>query len=322
MILVTGATGFLGAAICRSLLKNKVPFIALRRERSKINLLDDVKDKITWHTGDIRDIATIEQIIDQVDEVIHAAAIVSFDPRDYEMMEKVNVDATRDLVNLCLGKGIKRFIFISSIAAIGRADSANPLSEKTKWKESRMNTQYGVTKHLAELEVWRAFQEGMKGFILNPSVIVGRGDWSRSSSSLFKYVFREPKYYPGGIVNYVDVRDVTDILLKLREKEITNERFVVNGGNVPYKQFFETIAEALGKKPPNELATPWKMKAAVWLSKLRSLWTGKRPIITAETARSSNSQIVYNNNKIVQLLDFKFRDLQDTINWSAPHYVR
>lgn len=321
MILVTGATGLLGSHICRKLLNEHKPFIALKRGASDLSLLADIEGDIQWHEGDVAAIDSLEPIMDKVTEVIHSAAIVSYVPADFSLMEKVNIEGTRDLVNLCLKHNIKYFLFVSSVAALGRTESQNFVDETNKWKVSKFNTHYGGTKYMAELEVWRAIQEGMTGCIVNPSLILGQGDWDKSSSQTFKYVYNENKYYPAGTVNYVDARDVSDIITRLMEKGVNGERFVVNAGSLSYKSFFGAMAKHFHKKPPYKLANKTAITLVVFLEKIKSLLFGAKPVITEESARISKSSVHFSNEKIKNELNYKFRDLNDTLAWVADYYL-
>ncbi|MEP2772822.1 MAG: SDR family NAD(P)-dependent oxidoreductase [Fulvivirga sp.] len=321
MILVTGATGFLGSYICRKLLDEKLKFIALKRPSSSLALLEDVKDQITWHEGDITKIDSIDSILDKIDTVIHSAAIVSFHHSEYDLMTKVNVEGTKNLVNSCLNYGINKMIFVSSVAALGRSKAEGAIDETNKWQESKYNTHYGESKYLAELEVWRGHVEGLQSVILNPSVILGPGDWNNSSSSIFKYVWDEKPFYTEGYINYVDVRDVTSILYKLLKSNTIGERYIVNAGKVTFKSMFDKIALRFNKKQPKIKATGALVKIGLFLAWLKYIFTKKKPVITRETARVGKTQIYFDNSKVVSELNHTFVPLDETLDWACSHYL-
>lgn len=321
MILVTGATGFLGSFICRKLLKEQLDFIALKRSNSSLSLLEDVKDQIIWHEGDITQIDTIDAILEKVDIVIHAAAVVSFHSSDYEKMSRVNVEGTKMLVNSCLRSGIKKLIFVSSVAALGRDKTKSEVDESNKWQESKYNTYYGESKYLAELEVWRGHVEGLDAVVVNPSVILGPGDWNNSSSAIFKYVWDEKPFFTQGYINYVDVRDVSDIIYELLNSNITGQRFIVNAGKVTFKEMFDKIAKRFNKKTPNIKATQLLVKIGLFIEWLKYIFTGKKPLITRETARVGKTQIYFDNSKVVNELNHTFVPLDETLNWACSHYL-
>ena len=324
-VFITGATGFIGSHIARRYLAEGHPVSVLYRPQNGYGLLADVADQLTWHEGDVLDIPSLEAAIlvgrdpGRID-VIHAAAIVSFIPKDRDQMERINVEGTTNVVNVCLKAGVRKLGYVSSVAAIGRpvAKGGKPgepvvVDEDQKWEESPNNSTYAKTKYLAELEVWRAVAEGLNAVMVNPSVVLGVGDWSRSSLQLIKYAQDEKPFYPAGLVNYVDVLDVTDALVRLMQSDTTAQRFILNGGTIPYRSLLEQIAAVLGKRPPTWRVPPaltqllWPMEA------VRSWLTGKTPLITRETARSASALYQYDGLKIKQVLRFQYRPLSETL---------
>jgi nucleoside-diphosphate-sugar epimerase len=319
-VFITGATGFIGSHIARRYLAEGHPVSVLYRPQNGYGLLADVADQIIWQEGDVLDIPSLEAAILPNIDVIHAAAIVSFTPKDRDRMEQINVEGTANIVNVCLKAGVRKLGYVSSVAAIGRpvAKGGKPgepvvVDEDQKWEESPNNSTYAKTKYLAELEVWRAVAEGLNAVMVNPSVVLGVGDWSRSSLQLIKYVQDEKPFYPAGLVNYVDVLDVTDALVRLMQSEITAQRFILNGGTIPYRSLLEQIAVVLGKRPPT-MRVPPVLTQLLWpLEAVRSWLTGKAPLITRETARSASALYRYDGRKIEQVLRFQYRSLNETL---------
>jgi dihydroflavonol-4-reductase len=253
--------------------------------------------------------------LEGIDKVIHTAAVVSFAPSRRKEMFRTNVEGTATLVNEALVSGVKQFVHVSSIAALGRPVNKSLIDETDLWVESDHNTNYAKSKYLAELEVYRGFEEGLDGFVLNPSVILSPGDIDKSSTKLFGYVLKGGEYYTEGQLNYVDVRDICSITKRLMQQSVTGERFVLNGGRVSYKYFFEQVAKEFGKRPPEKLAGTW-MKELIWrIEYLRSLISGSEPLITKETARLSGNSHQYDNQKIKTLLSYEFHTIEDSIRW-------
>lgn len=321
MILVTGANGFLGSFICRSLLASGHTVKGLVRKNSNTELLQGIKEKIQIIEGDILDVENLEPHFEDIDVIIHSAAIVSFHKSDFRLMANVNIQGTRNIVNLALKYNIGYFIHMSSVAAIGRKERQGVVSEKDKWEQSKWNSHYGETKYLAELEVWRGIQEGLSGVILNPSIILGPGNWNQSSSKLFKYVWDENKYYSNGLINYVDVRDVTDIVTNLLKSRISNERFILSAGQTSYKTLFEQIAYHFKKNPPSQKAKKWILKIGLIVEWVKSTISSKKPLITKETINLSENEISFDNTKIKKELNFTFAPLDQTIAWACSQYM-
>jgi dihydroflavonol-4-reductase len=215
------------------------------------------------------------------------------------------------------------------VAALGRPDArklgAPPdtlLTEEQRWEESPTNSHYAKTKYLAELEVWRGIAEGLDAVIVNPSLVLGEGDWHRSSSRIFHYVYREKPFYTDGLVNYVDVQDVAEAIHRLLLSDITAERFILNAGSTSYQQLFALIAAAFGKKAPWIRVKP-ALTAVIWrLEAVRSWLTGNSPLITKDTARSASHRFRYDNRKIEQATCLTFRAPEETIRRVCESFER
>ncbi len=327
MLLITGATGLVGSFVARRFLQQGEKIRALARPGADRRLLHDVEAQIDWVEGDVLDVLALEQALVGVTRVIHAAALVSFAPKDRRAMYQTNVQGTANVVNACLRAEIQKLLFVSSVAALGRPTrlSGNEpvvISETAKWEESPLNSHYAKTKYLAELEVWRGASEGLPVVIVNPSVILGEGDWRRSSTQLFKYAFDERPFYPDGTLNYVDVLDVAEAVFRLLTSDIQSERFILNAGSLPYRDFLRNVAVAFGKKPPT-LHVPRAATALFWrLEAVRSWLTGKAPLITRETAQSASRSFFFPNEKIRAAIGLEFRGLDETIGRVAAAFSR
>ncbi|GAB3715359.1 SDR family oxidoreductase [Spirosoma flavus] len=318
-VFITGATGFIGSHVARRYLADGYNVAALYRSERGYGMLADVAGQIRWHEGDVLDIASLESVVEKGMDVIHAAAIVSFVPKDRDLMERINVEGTANVVNVCLKAGVRKLGYVSSVAALGRPAAkteGNPISidESQKWEDSPNNSVYAKTKYRAELEVWRGVAEGLDAVMVNPSIVLGAGDWQRSSLQLIKYVYDERPFYPAGLINYVDVLDVTDALVELMQSDVANRRFILNGGTIPYRTLLEQVAAALGKRPPTIRIPPALTKLLWPLEAVRAWILGKSPLITRETARSASALYQYDGRQIGQVLDFQYRPLSETIH--------
>jgi len=321
LILITGGNGLVGSHLVRQLFNQGHQLRVLRRHSSDTTLLEEYGRRIEWVEGDILDVMSLERAFAGVTHVVHAAAVVSFLPKERDNMYAVNVTGTANVVNVALMAGVQKMLYVSSIAALGRPsphqmskDTVTYIDEDQKWEESPLNSHYGKSKYLAELEVWRGAAEGLPVLVVCPSMILGEGDWKRSSTQLFKYVFDEKKYYTEGLINYVDVKDVVQIIAQLLFSDLQNERFILNAGHTTYENLFEKMAKSFNKKAPYKPVTSF-MAAIIWrIEALRSWLTGSRPLITRETAQTSRNQIVYKNKKIVDALNVEFTPLDQSIN--------
>jgi nucleoside-diphosphate-sugar epimerase len=272
MILVTGGTGFLGAYIIQQLVEKGYTVRAIKRIGSKLPtyISADILNKVEWVEGDILDVFSLDDAMKEIDTVIHSAAIVSFHQQDKSLMQQTNVEGTANVVNIALENNIRRFIHISSVAALGRTKTGETVTEKKEWLENNINTAYAISKHKAEMEVWRGIAEGMDAVILNPSTILGFGDWNHSSCAIFKNGYNEFGYYTEGVNGFVDVTDVAKAAVLLMESNISAERFIISSDNWSFKKLLDNIADAFKKKKPQTLATPFIGAIAWRLEKIKA----------------------------------------------------
>lgn len=320
--MVTGGTGFLGAYIIKELVEKGYSVRALRRSQAlPFFIPPTIFNKVEWIHGDILDVVALDEAMKNVDAIIHAAAVVSFIKRERNNMYKVNVEGTANVINTALENNIHRLVHVSSISALGRTASGDHINEEKKWARSRLNTHYAITKHLAELEVWRGAGEGLKPVIINPSTILGYGNWHTGSCAIFRKIYKEFPWYTSGINGFVDVEDVARVSVMLMETTITEERFIINGDNWGFKKLFKTIAENFGKKPPSKEAGPWLSNIAGQLEKLSAWVTGRNPLLTKESIKIALSKSYWENDKIRKTLtDFSFTPLEESIHKACKKY--
>lgn len=278
--------------------------------------------KIEWVSGDVLDIVSLEEAMTDCDSVIHAAAVVSFHKKDKDAMFKVNVEGTANVVNVALHKEVKRFCHISSTAALGRSFPGEHINENSSWKTSPLNSQYAVSKYLAENEVWRGSEEGLNVAIVNPSIVIGAGDPRRSSGTLFTRIWSGIRFYPSGSNGFVGAIDVANVCCDLLEQNIFGERFLLCSESLSYQSVFSNIAVALNTKVPKNVAQIWMMKAYWLLAALREIATGKKADITLQSIRSASNKVYYDGTKITSSIGFTYGDLHSQIEETARFYLK
>jgi len=310
-VLVTGASGLVGTHLIKALVQKGVAVKALYR--STIPSFQS-SDKVQWVQGDIFDVISLEAAMQNIQQVYHCAAIVSFNPKDKTLLHKTNVEGTANVVNACLNAGVARLLHVSSVSALGRIREDEVITEKMKWTPKTSNSEYGKSKYLAEMEVWRGIGEGLNAVMINPTIILGASDWTKSSSALFKNVYKEFPWYATGTTGFVDVEDVVNAMITIMESDVSAERFIISAENVTYQYLFNLIAHSFGKKPPHKKVTPF-IGALVWiLEKLKSTFTGKSPLITKETAATALAKVQFDNSKLFQYFpSFRYRPLQQSV---------
>jgi len=320
-ILITGGTGVLGIYIVETLLEEGFTNIGVFSKRGSNDSLSFARSPfVTFTKGDVSELHPLTEAVERSDYIIHAAAIVSFHPKKFDLMHSVNVEGTANVVNLALDSKVKKVIHISSIAAIGRSEKSGVISEKTSWGNSKYNSYYGITKYLAEQEVWRAHHEGLNMVIVNPSLIMGGKAWGQSSLQIFKKVYEGLPYFTTGSTGIVDVKDVAKMILHLLQSDINGERYIASGGNISYKDLFQKMATFMDRKTPQKPAPKWMMSLFWRMEKVRSFLTGKEPIITRETVRSSSHLSSYDNQKSIDLGWGEYTDLDETLERYCGEY--
>lgn len=323
-VLVTGGTGFVGAYVIRDLVNEGYIVKALRRKPVIPFYIDtDILSQVEWIDCDILDSIGLEEAMTNTDAVIHTAAKVSFHEKDRSELFSTNVEGTANVVNAALEKNVRRFIHVSSVASLGKRTNGSVVNEDSKWQENKLNTNYAVSKYYGEMEVWRGIAEGLNGVIVNPSTILGYGDWNSSSNALFKNAYNGFPWYTNGVNGFVDIEDVSKAIVKLLATNIRAERFILNGGNWSYKRLLDTIADSFGKRRPYRKATPFLSSIAWRLEKLRALVTGKKVLLTKETANVAQTNTNFDNHKILNALPgFTFTNLEQTIQKACGRYAK
>lgn len=312
MILVTGATGFLGAELIHQLTAQGLQVKALKREQSVIPDLIKRNSLINWVVADINDFSTLEDAFEDVTQVYHCAALVSFDPRDKARLLKINIEGTSNVVNLCADHNA-RLLHVSSVAALGNAKKGALITERDFWEYDSKAHTYAISKYEGEMEVWRGMAEGLDAVIVNPSVIIGANAGFEGSGAIFKLVKNGLSFYTKGATGIVDVTDVARCMIALMNSRESGERFTISAENYSYQQLFTEIARAYGIKAPSKEAKPWMLGIAWRAAKLAALFTGKPPGLTSDAARSSLNQSFYSNEKIKKTLNIEFKPLKQSI---------
>ncbi|EDP98417.1 NAD-dependent epimerase/dehydratase family protein [Kordia algicida OT-1] len=332
MILVTGGTGLVGAHLLAYLAKTETKIKAIYRTIDKLEAVkkvfsyyfDEVApffEKIDWHKADVTDIPSLEAVFSEVTHVYHVAALISFDPKDFDALRKINIEGTANIVNLCISYGVKKLCFVSSVAAVGEnEDPTIPITEETHWNPEADNNVYAISKYGSEMEVWRGSQEGLDIVIVNPAIILGAGFWRSGSGSLIRTVAKGLKYYTSGILSFVDVKDVVSVMIQLMHSDIKNERFVLVAENWSLKKFTQTTAKALNVKVPQKEASSFLVGIAWRVDWWRQFFTGKRRKLTKQTAKSIQSQSFYDSSKIQKALNFTFILVEESIARVAKRY--
>ena len=332
MAFVTGGTGLLGARLIYDLVKGGQKVVALKRDGSDLSIVENLFDYyeglqaramyngIRWVKGDVTNITSLLEAIDEGDDVYHCAAMVSFNPKAKNRIMKVNVEGTANLVNACLEKKVRKLCFASSVAALGRPVEGEQVTEDTRWKTTDGKSNYSVSKYNSEKEVWRGIEEGLEAVMVNPTIILGPGNWKKSSARMFLNVWRGLKFYTTGVNGFVDVRDVTTAMITLMKSDVSAERFIINSESLPFKSVFDMIADGLGKPRPTFKVTPFYSELFWRMDKIKSL-LGGRPTVSKEIARESQNKSYYSVDKLKGALGVEMTPIAQSVSDTSKVFL-
>jgi len=332
MILVTGGTGLVGSHLLLELIRAGEQVKALRRASSNIEQVrktfswytekaDELFAKIEWIEGDILDIFSLEEAIEGVSEIYHCAGLVSFYKKDRFEIQRINHFGTANVVNAALKAGIKKLCHVSSVSALGKEKQGETITENHLWKTSKRNSYYAISKYAAEREVWRGMEEGLDSIIVIPSIIIGPGNWNSGSTKLFSTVWNGMPFYSNGINGYIDVRDVSKLMVKLMHSDLKNERFIFSAEDVSFRNIITMIAGSLGKIKPFVRLAPW-MGEVGWRIEQVKLLVGIRPTFSKEIARAAFGKFYFSNQKLTAVLQHTYISIATSIDNTARIFLK
>lgn len=332
MVLVTGGTGLVGSHLLVSLIQQGNSVKAIHRKGSSLNRVEKIFNyyhengsalfqKIDWIEADLNDVSALEIAFKNIDYVYHAAAFISFDPGQYDLLLKINCEGTANIVNLCIANKVKKICYVSTIGTIGKSINDDTATEENEWNDQHVNV-YALSKYAAEMEVWRGTQEGLAAVIVNPGVIIGPGFWDTGSGSLFTTANKGYKFYPPGGTGFVTVNDVVRMMVTLMESPIKNERFIAVAKNHSFKEILEKLTKALDKPKPKYQLKYWQLELARLGDLLRNIVVKNGRIITKNSIHSMKHRDNYSSDKIKNSILFEFESLNPTIEFSCSRFLK
>jgi nucleoside-diphosphate-sugar epimerase len=331
--IVIGANGLVGSHVILHLLKSGKRATAISRNGQPFSLFYTLMDwyglssqecdnLITWKKADVTDVYSFEDIISKNAIVYHCAALVSFHDDDKVEMDRINILGTANVVNVCNEKQVRKLAYISSVSTLSMKENTNVLDEESYWKTNGKETNYARSKYLAEMEVWRGIEEGLNAVMVNPTIIIGPHDFSKGSVQLINTIFEGLKFYPSGSTGFVDANDVAKAIIELAESNLNAQRYILNGANLSYHDFFVMVCRSFNISLPKWEVNSWMSGIAWRLDKLRAFIFRIRPLITKETANASSQKRMYNSSKIIETLSFSFIPASEFINNTCSFYLK
>lgn len=328
MVLVTGGTGLVGSHLLVKLLQENEVVKAIYRKKESLEQVKKVFtyrnalslfEKIVWIKADINDIPSLKIAFENVTQVYHCAAFISFDPSDEAQLFKVNIEGTANIVNYCIDFNVEKLCYVSSVAALGDpTENEKVITEETEWNPEVLHHEYALSKYAAEMEVWRGYQEGLQVVIVNPAVIFGYGFPDKGSSAVVNSLKKGNPFYTKGNFGIVAVDDVVAIMFQLMNSNYNGERFAVVAENRSFQDVLFLIADTLALKRPYIFANKTITSVAWRLDWFLSKVLRKKRIVTKATARASHGVKTFDCSKVKATLSFKFIKMDDYLKELLP----
>ena len=327
MNFVTGATGLIGSHLVLRLAEEGMPVSALfRNENGKsevFNLFqfygkENLFSQVQWVKGDVEDADDMFDLTEGMHSVFHCAAIVSYHRKEATRMLEVNINGTKNVVNACIENEVKHLIHVSSISALGDS-KGEVIDEETPRDFNDYHSNYSKGKYLSEQEVWRGIQEGLNATIVNPGVIFGPNNCTRSSGTMIARIEKGLPALPAGGSGIVSVLDVVEVMIRAAKQAPTNERYILCAENIRMSELFTKIADALHVKIGKTIAKKWQIKLVFYMEALVEIFTGKRATITREIIRNYDEVKQFDGSKATRAFGFEYRNtfssIEDTIRY-------
>lgn len=326
----------LGARLVFDLLNNGNRVKAIYRSKKRISQFtknvgfycknpEELTGLVEWIEADVLDYDSLYNAVDGIDILYHSAAMVSFHKDDHQQMFDINIKGTANVVNACLEKQVPRICFVSSIAALGKEEEGQMIDENSTWIPEHKHSGYQISKFHSEMEIWRGINEGLDAVIVNPSVILGPGEWHAGSPAFFNNIYKGMLFYPGGGTGFVDVRDVSKAIVSLTTdsnwEKAAKKRYLLNAENKSYQEVFTLIAHALGVKAPQYLATKLLLGIAWRAAWLVGKLTGKKPLITSGSVANASKNQLFDGSKVTREFGFIYQPVEESIQQIGQMYL-
>ena len=330
MVLVTGGTGLVGSHLLLKLAQQNQSVRALYRKGANLERVKTVfsyysknskslYETIEWAEADLNDLPKLTLAFKDITHVYHCAAYISFDPSNYKILRATNIKGTANIVNLSIANKVEKLCYVSSVATLGY--DADLITEETKWESNQNQSVYAISKYGAEMEVWRASQEGVAAVIVNPGVILGPGFWNSGSGLLFKLAGKKQRYFTNGRTGYVAVNDVAKAMLDLMDSDIKNQRYILVAENLTYKEILTTVAKSMEIAPPTKLASERMLQFAMVYDWLQYKLLGRKRRLSKALCRALTRDCKFSSEKIkTDLKSFKFTPISEATQQVVKYF--
>ena len=308
-VLVTGATGFLGNNICRILIDQGHQPVAAVRPVSDLKPLDGLAvEKVTIDFDD----NDFSIALDDIDAIIHSAALIHIGWTKLEASRKVNVQNTVRLAQAARRKGI-RMILVSTVDALGRG-SADEIGTEEKLDPPKPANNYVVSKREAETEFLLEVSNGLDGVIVNPGFLVGPYDWRPSSGAMMITVYENFIFFvPGGGCSVADVRDVAAGTISAIENGRPGQRYILGGDNISYYDLWDRMARVMNTGGPKRKLRNWFATTIGFVADLFGKVLGREQLVNSASTQMGQIHHYHSSEKAVRELGYKINSIDDAI---------
>jgi dihydroflavonol-4-reductase len=311
---VTGGTGFVGAAVTRHLVAAGHRIRTLARPDSDRRLLADLPVEIV--DGDLRDVPSLQRLLASCGTLFHVAAFYSLWARDRRQFYEINVEGTRRILQAAMEAKVQRVVYTSTVGALGIPDGGKPGTEETPVGLTNMVGDYKRSKFLAE-EVARGFaRQGCPVVIVNPSTPVGPGDIKPTPTGQMIVDFLRGKmwaYLETGL-NLVDVDDVAAGHLLAAERGRAGERYILGGQNLTLREIFEVLGRIAGIRPPRLKVSAGLILPLAWMSEwVSDHITGRPPLVPVDAVRMARKMMFFDSSKAVRELGLQQSSIEGAL---------
>ena len=318
--LITGANGFVGAAVVRELLREDHAVRALVRPGSDLRNLE--KLAVTLVEGDLTDAASLKQAVSGCNYLFHVAADYRLWIPDPASMYRTNVDGTQDLFRLAADAGVSKMVYTSSVATLGINRDRSPADETTPVTLEDMVGHYKRSKYLAEQAVGELVEEqGLPIVIVNPSTPIGPRDIKPTPTGriIVDTLKRKiPAYVDTGL-NIAHVDDVAKGHLQAFAQGEPGKRYILGGEDMSLKTILGIICNYANLPPPKVRLPHNAIYPFAWLAEKWSLISNKEPFATVDSVNMAKKHMYFSSTQAKHTLDYNPRParqaLEDAIDW-------
>jgi dihydroflavonol-4-reductase len=318
--LVTGATGFLGSAIARELIKDGRKVRVLVRKGTDTENIDGLDVEIAY--GDLRDKTSLQQALSGCEVLYHTAAYYSLWDKNKRLSYDINVEGTRNILQIAKDLGLRKTVYTSTVGCIGLLENKQPSNEKTPFNPDTLCNDYKKSKYQAEQVALEFHRNGLPLVIVNPSTPVGPRDIKPTPTGKIIVDFlnrKMPAYLDTGL-NLIDVTDCARGHILAEEKGIPGERYILGNRNMSLKEILLALEKITGLKAPSIQMPYWVAFTAGWVCEnLSNHLTGTAPAVPLAGVRMAKYFMYFDASKAVRELGLPQNPidnaLEDAVRW-------